>query len=123
MAPRTELDRILGYTPGEFFTCVMGDAMYMHPHAGVYELLEFDDASNFHAPTSAKRLVDSTSYPWFNYDVTLSYELDVVNNTMTAERMSFKNTLPHAKLFYPEPFIASPSYLHSDLIFLNILQY
>lgn len=101
----------------------MGDAMYMHPHTGVYELLEFDDASNFHAPTSARKLLDSTSYPWFNYDLTLSYELDVVNNTMTAERMSFKNTLPHAKLFYPEPFIASPSYLHSDLIFLNILQY
>jgi hypothetical protein len=42
---------------------------------------------------------------------------------MTGERLSFKNTLPHAKLFYPEPFIASPSYMHSDLVFLNILQY
>jgi hypothetical protein len=39
------------------------------------------------------------------------------------ERLTFKYTLPEAKLFYPEPYIASPSYLHSDLSFLCILQY
>lgn len=32
-------------------------------------------------------------------------------------------TIPDGKLFYPEPFIASPSYLHSDLSYLHIFQY
>ena len=32
-------------------------------------------------------------------------------------------TVPDGKLFYPEPFIASPSYLHSDLSYLHIFQY
>ena len=32
-------------------------------------------------------------------------------------------TIPDGKLFYPEPFIASPSYLHSDLTYLHLFQY
>ncbi len=32
-------------------------------------------------------------------------------------------TIPDGKLFYPEPFIASPSYLHSDITYLHIFQY
>jgi hypothetical protein len=36
---------------------------------------------------------------------------------------SFKYLLPEAKLYYPEPYIASPSYHHNDLTFLCILQY
>ena len=32
-------------------------------------------------------------------------------------------TVPDGKLFYPEPFIASPSYLHADLTYLHIFQY
>lgn len=47
----------------------------------------------------------------------------VLNEYGVDERLTFKYTLPNAKLYYPEPFIASPSYLHSDLYFLNILQY
>ena len=46
-----------------------------------------------------------------------------LNEDGVDERLLFKYTLPKAKLYYPEPFIASPSYIHSDLIFLNILQY
>lgn len=32
-------------------------------------------------------------------------------------------SIPEGKLFYPEPFIASPSYLHADLPYLHIFQY
>ena len=39
----------------------------------------------------------------------------------TANLLQF--SIPEGKLFYPEPFIASPSYLHSDLSFLHIFQY
>ena len=46
-----------------------------------------------------------------------------INEEGIDERYLFKYTLPKAKLFYPEPFIASPSYIHSDLIYLSILHY
>lgn len=44
-----------------------------------------------------------------------------VTTTNVASALQF--TIPDGKLFYPEPFIASPSYLHSDITFLHIFQY
>jgi hypothetical protein len=32
-------------------------------------------------------------------------------------------TLPDGKLYYPEPFIASPSFLHEEIWFIHILHY
>jgi len=60
--------------------------------------------------------------------------IDLVNQTTTKEELDALNassrvrslmqfSIPEGKLFYPEPFIASPSYLHSDLAFLHILHY
>ena len=123
MTPRTELEKILGITPAEIFECVLSDSRLRCKQEGLYECLELSDASVAYDCLPTSSLLKSASRPCISYDLALVYDFDVVNNCMTAERMSFKNTLPHAKLFYPEPFIASPSYLHSDLIFLNILQY
>jgi hypothetical protein len=30
---------------------------------------------------------------------------------------------PDLKIFYPEPFIASPSFVHNDIGYIHILQY
>jgi heme/copper-type cytochrome/quinol oxidase subunit 2 len=38
-------------------------------------------------------------------------------------RSVYIGTAPNVKLHYPEPFIASPSFIHSDIGFLHILQY
>lgn len=38
-------------------------------------------------------------------------------------RTAYIVTTPKVKLFYPEPFIASPSFIHQDLPYLYILQY
>jgi len=38
-------------------------------------------------------------------------------------RSMYNASVPNVKLFYPEPYIASPSYIHEDLGFLHILQY
>ena len=38
-------------------------------------------------------------------------------------RSIYINTAPNVKLCYPEPFLASPSFIHGDLGFLHILQY
>ena len=44
-------------------------------------------------------------------------------NTTSNVLSLIQYTIPDGKLFYPEPFIASPSYLHSDLTYLHIFQY
>ena len=50
-----------------------------------------------------------------------------IQNLPSTEAANVTNMLqysiPEGKLFYPEPFIASPSYLHSDLPYLHIFQY
>lgn len=38
-------------------------------------------------------------------------------------RTAYIVTTPKVKLFYAEPFIASPSFIHTDLTYLYILQY
>ena len=46
------------------------------------------------------------------------------NANLTSHIRNFlQYTIPEGKLFYPEPFLASPSYMHTDLHFLHILQY
>jgi len=37
--------------------------------------------------------------------------------------LDYKKTLPDTKLYYPEPFIASPSFLHEEIWFIHILHY
>jgi hypothetical protein len=34
-----------------------------------------------------------------------------------------KASTPDVKLYYPEPFIASPSFVHEDLWFIHVLHY
>ena len=52
------------------------------------------------------------------------YELQTsVTNLTGYVRNMLQHTIPDTKLFYPEPFIASPSYIHTDLTYLHILQY
>ena len=44
-------------------------------------------------------------------------------DSATQVTSALQYSIPDTKLFYPEPFLASPSYMHSDLTFLHILQY
>lgn len=55
----------------------------------------------------------------------LSTEVDDITKFESLEhvRSLYLSTCPTVKLFYAEPFIASPSFIHSDLGFLHILQY
>ena len=52
--------------------------------------------------------------------------LSLTNNSLDSARQAsnaLQYSIPDTKLFYPEPFLASPSYMHSDITFLHILQY
>lgn len=57
---------------------------------------------------------------------TKPYTLETTSNSISLSASSvnlLQFTIPEGKLFYPEPFIASASYLHSDLTYLHLFQY
>jgi len=55
----------------------------------------------------------------------LATEVDDIDTFESLEhiRSVYMASAPTVKLYYPEPFIASPSFIHNDLGFLHILQY
>jgi hypothetical protein len=67
-------------------------------------------------------------------DVTKLSHQEVINLSMQVEdiakfealehiRSTYICSSPNVKLYYPEPFIASPSFTHNDIGFIHILQY
>ena len=84
---------------------------------------ENDPFVNFSPLNLKVRAADTIFSSVMDFSALYSNDPKYLNEDGVDERLLFKYTLPQAKLFYPEPFIASPSYIHSDLIFLNILQY
>jgi hypothetical protein len=67
-------------------------------------------------------------------DVTKLSHKEVLNLSTTVDdiekfealehiRSTYMASSPNVKLYYPEPFIASASFIHNDLGFLHILQY
>ena len=61
----------------------------------------------------------NTVVPEVNDSVLDSQDTSLLLQTSSALQFS----IPNVKLSYPEPFLASPSYMHTDLFFLHILQY
>lgn len=57
--------------------------------------------------------------------IKLATEVDDIDTFEALEhiRSVYIASAPTVKLYYPEPFIASPSFIHNDLGFLHILQY
>jgi hypothetical protein len=60
-------------------------------------------------------------------DVFPDFDIDIASFDMVLENeeITLYQTLstPDFKLYYPEPFIASPSFVHEDLWFIHILHY
>ena len=57
-------------------------------------------------------------------DLNFSFLEPALQSTEPSPVISTLNfTIPEGKLFYPEPFIASPSYLHTDLTYIHLFQY
>lgn len=69
----------------------------------------------FEESTSLLRLI----YPNF-YDLIVDYELAISEDDGS---LIDDLSTPDTKLHYPEPFIASPSFVHEDLWFIHILHY
>jgi hypothetical protein len=55
----------------------------------------------------------------------LANSVDDVNKFEALEhiRSTYISSAPNVKLYYPEPFIASASFIHNDIGFIHILQY
>jgi hypothetical protein len=69
-------------------------------------------------------LIDVTKLS-HNQIMNLSVEVDDLFkfDALDHIRSTYVLSVPTQKLYYPEPFIASPSFVHNDLGFLHILQY
>ena len=52
-----------------------------------------------------------------------SVDTSITSNSSSNVASLLQFTIPDGKLYYPEPFIASPSYLHSDITYLHMFQY
>ena len=57
----------------------------------------------------------------YHYLITVDETPDLLN--LEHVRTIFHVTCPNEQLYYPEPFTASPSFIHDDLHFLHILHY
>jgi len=58
-------------------------------------------------------------------DIKFLNQFDDLNNFNAFENLKtiYHYSIPNTKLFYPEPFVASPSFMHSDIWFVHILLY
>jgi hypothetical protein len=60
-----------------------------------------------------------------NEIVFLASQVDDISKFESLEHIKslYMSTSPNVKLYYPEPFIASPSFVHNDIGYIHILQY
>ena len=86
-------------------------------YSSIYELLE---SALLPSTNSTANLTNETLKTLL--EVSDSNTVDSKSSTSNV-RSLLQYTIPDGKLMYPEPFIASPSYLHSDLTYLHIFQY
>jgi len=56
-------------------------------------------------------------------ELDMEFTEQLLKDNPTRPESVLQFSIPEGKLFYPEPFIASPSYIHIDLPFLHIFQY
>lgn len=56
-------------------------------------------------------------------DFNVSFEDKYRFERLECVRSMYSASVPNVKLYYPEPYLASPSYIHSDIGYLHILQY
>jgi heme/copper-type cytochrome/quinol oxidase subunit 2 len=88
------------------------------------DLMKITDALSKNIETAYLALPEDTMalrniYPNL-YDLVTDYELALIEDDGSlADELS----TPDTKLYYPEPFIASPSFVHEDLWFIHILHY
>ena len=116
-----------------------------YPHLTKEEIFEIMYGMGSDSTEMALRLYDDLENTPINYsnlynhngniiDVTqlshqeiikLTLEVDDIDAFESLEhiRSIYLSSAPTVKLYYPEPFIASPSFIHNDLAFLHILQY
>ena len=69
-------------------------------------------------------IIDVSKLPYEEI-VYLSSVVDDLTKFESLEHIKslYSTTAPNVKLYYPEPFIASPSFIHNDIGYIHILQY
>lgn len=98
-----------------------------YPHFNIDEIFNqigADADKNENAPLTTGEVVDVTKLSPKEI-IFLANSVDDVNKFEALEhiRSTYISSAPNVKLYYPEPFIASASFIHNDIGFIHILQY
>lgn len=111
-------------TEDNFFSLFNNNSFFSIKDLQGSNLFELNTALIQNIETAGLKFNESMSgvgvmYPNF-YDLIVDYELAITEDDGS---MIDDLSTPDTKLHYPEPFIASPSFVHEDLWFIHILHY
>lgn len=98
-----------------------------YPHLSIDEIfmqIGDSDASSNEEAARTSQVVDVTKLSPKEI-IFLANSVDDINKFEALEhiRSTYVSSAPNVKLYYPEPFIASASFIHNDIGFIHILQY
>ena len=83
-----------------------------------------NDFTNVLASNSLLKNNVESNYKFFPEMQEAFTDLEIFFDELKDEsNLDYIKTLPDGKLYYPEPFIASPSFLHEEIWFIHILHY
>lgn len=99
------------------FSGSFASELFNSPLSSNYNLLVQDIADITSAKTNSFDM--RAVFMEFNHEIGM---FDVILSEVDADLHENLST-PDVKLYYPEPFIASPSFVHEDLWYIHILHY
>ena len=107
-----------------FCTNLFQDSSFMFQQSTMFtqmHIITSDLALNMKNVTKPKNNIDTLRevFPQFESELETFEALSYDDDGSLYEDLS----TPDLKLYYPEPFVASPSFVHEDVWFLHILQY
>jgi hypothetical protein len=117
---------------GSYLNLVYGDTFNTQSTGSDFSYLDFELRNSHKKPLNAsidelfEALNPSIESNSSSKDLlNLATQVDDIEKFEALEniRSNYISTSPNVKLYYPEPFIASPSFMHNDIGFLHILQY
>jgi hypothetical protein len=98
-----------------------------YPHYTIDEIFNQmgEDSENMEQLSSTSNEVIDVTKLSPKEIIFLANSVDDVNKFEALEhiRSTYISSAPNVKLYYPEPFIASASFIHNDIGFIHILQY
>jgi len=108
-----------------YFAYVFNERIDFILNLSLLGITENDLFSAFPSETLSRSLEKSRADSELEFNLIHSMTEDQLANYSNIDSIlaGYTNTVPLKKLQYPEPFIASASFIHTDIGFIHVLQY